>query len=74
MELLHPFFIPPYMPKKKRKKYTKKIIPQLPFYIEPLSKEHIEAFVEEVKWKQFIKKWEKENLLDFDKAVRGHYK
>tara|TARA_R110002020_G_scaffold474816_1_gene707611 strand:- start:57987 stop:58181 length:195 start_codon:yes stop_codon:yes gene_type:complete len=61
------------MPKKKRKKYTKKIIPQLPFYTEPLPKDHIEAFVEEVKWKQYLKKWEKENTIDFDEIVRGSY-
>ena len=62
------------MPKKKRKTYKRKLPPRLPFYLEPLSKDCVKAFVEEVKWKNYVKKWEEENLFDFDKAVRGHYK
>ena len=55
-------------PKKPK---TKK--PRLPFYLKPLTKEQVEAFVEEVKWKQYLKKWEKENTIDFDEIVRGSY-
>ncbi len=54
------------MPKKTQK-------PRLPFYLKPLTKEQVEAFVEEVKWKQYLKKWEKENTIDFNEIVRGSY-